>query len=129
MIIDCHGHYTTAPKALEAWRNQQIAGIKDPSQKPRVSDLKISDDEIRETIVNNQLRLMKERGNDLTLFSPACQLHGPPHRRLRSLQHLGRDLQRAVLPRRRSCSPSTSCRWRCCRSRPVSIRGPASPNW
>ena len=50
MIIDCHGHYTTAPKALEAWRNQQIAGIKDPSQKPRVSDLKIGDDEIRETI-------------------------------------------------------------------------------
>lgn len=20
MIIDCHGHYTTAPKALEVWR-------------------------------------------------------------------------------------------------------------
>ena len=31
MIIDCHGHYTTAPKALEAWRNRQIAGIKDPA--------------------------------------------------------------------------------------------------
>ena len=31
MIIDCHGHYTTAPKALEAWRNRQIAGIKDPN--------------------------------------------------------------------------------------------------
>ena len=31
MIIDCHGHYTTAPKALENWRNQQIAGIKDPA--------------------------------------------------------------------------------------------------
>jgi 4-oxalmesaconate hydratase len=30
MIIDCHGHYTTAPKALENWRNQQIAGLKDP---------------------------------------------------------------------------------------------------
>ena len=27
MIIDCHGHYTTAPKALENWRNAQIAGI------------------------------------------------------------------------------------------------------
>ena len=27
MIIDCHGHYTTAPKALENWRNQQIAAI------------------------------------------------------------------------------------------------------
>ena len=36
MIIDCHGHYTTAPKALEAWRNRQIAGIKDPAVAPRV---------------------------------------------------------------------------------------------
>ena len=36
MIIDVHGHYTTAPKALEAWRNQQIAGITDPSARPRV---------------------------------------------------------------------------------------------
>ncbi len=25
MIIDFHGHYTTAPKALEDWRNRQIA--------------------------------------------------------------------------------------------------------
>ena len=23
MIIDCHGHYTTAPKALENWRNRR----------------------------------------------------------------------------------------------------------
>ena len=46
LIIDCHGHYTTAPKALETWRNQQIAGIKDPTLMPKVSDLKISDDEL-----------------------------------------------------------------------------------
>ena len=70
MIIDCHGHYTTAPKALEVWRNQQIAGIKDPILSPKVSDLKISDDELRESIESNQLRLMRERGSDLTLFSP-----------------------------------------------------------
>src|SRR3954469_21125352 len=70
MIIDCHGHYTTAPKALEDWRNQQIAGIRDPSMKPRVSDLKISDDELRESIETNQLRLIRERGLDLTIFSP-----------------------------------------------------------
>ncbi len=70
MIIDCHGHYTTAPKALENWRNQQIAGIKDPSVKPRAADLKISDDELRESIETNQLRLMNERGSDLTIFSP-----------------------------------------------------------
>ncbi len=66
MIIDCHGHYTTAPKALETWRNQQIAGIKDPALMPKVADLKISDDELRESIETNQLRLMKERGSDLT---------------------------------------------------------------
>ncbi len=47
IIIDCHGHYTTAPKALENWRNQQIAGIKDPVLMPKVADLKISDDELR----------------------------------------------------------------------------------
>ena len=70
MIIDCHGHYTTAPKALENWRNQQIAGIKDPAAMPKVADLKISDDELRESIEQNQLRLMKERGSDLTIFSP-----------------------------------------------------------
>ena len=27
MIIDIHGHYTTAPKALEDWRNRQVAAI------------------------------------------------------------------------------------------------------
>ena len=70
MIIDCHGHYTTAPKALEAWRNRQIAGIKDPAAVPKVAELKISDDELRELIESNQLRFMKERGSDLTVFSP-----------------------------------------------------------
>ena len=70
LIIDCHGHYTTAPKALEDWRNQQIAGIKDPAVMPKAADLKISDDELRESIETNQLRLMKERGSDITLFSP-----------------------------------------------------------
>ena len=24
MIIDCHGHYTTAPRQHEGWRAQQI---------------------------------------------------------------------------------------------------------
>jgi 4-oxalmesaconate hydratase len=70
VIIDIHGHYTTAPKSLENWRNQQIAGIKDASVKPKVADLKITDDELRETIEANQLKLMKQRGSDLTIFSP-----------------------------------------------------------
>ena len=68
LIIDCHGHYTTAPKALEAWRNQQIAGIQDATIMPRAADLVISDDELRDSIESNQLKLMKERGSDITLF-------------------------------------------------------------
>src|SRR6516225_3132768 len=59
MIIDCHGHYTTAPKALEEWRNRQIAGIKDPAAAPKVAELKISDDELRQSIESNQLKLMR----------------------------------------------------------------------
>ena len=70
MIIDIHGHYTTAPKALEQWRNRQIQGIQDPAQMPRASELRISDDELRESIESNQLRLMRERGLDVTVFSP-----------------------------------------------------------
>jgi 4-oxalmesaconate hydratase len=70
MIIDVHGHYTTAPKALESWRARQIQGITDPSARPSVSELRISDDEIRETIESNQLAQMQRRGSDLTIFSP-----------------------------------------------------------
>jgi 4-oxalmesaconate hydratase len=70
LIIDCHGHYTTAPKALDTWRNAQIANLNTPKLGPKVADLKISDDELRESIETNQLRLMKERGSDVTLFSP-----------------------------------------------------------
>jgi 4-oxalmesaconate hydratase len=65
MIIDCHGHYTTAPKALEAYRQQQIA---DPSSRPPTPN--ISDDQIRESLEGAQLKLQRERGTDLTIFSP-----------------------------------------------------------
>ena len=70
MIIDVHGHYTTAPAALGTWRDLQIAALKDPSKAPKASELKISDDELRESIETNQLKLMKQRGSDLTIFSP-----------------------------------------------------------
>ena len=70
MIIDIHGHYTTAPKALEAWRKRQVAAIGDPAAMPKASELRIGDDDLRESIETNQLRLMRERGIDLTVFSP-----------------------------------------------------------
>jgi 4-oxalmesaconate hydratase len=63
MIIDCHGHYTTAPGELAAWRQLQVSG-KPPGE------LKISDDQIRESLEGAQLRIQRERGTDLTFFSP-----------------------------------------------------------
>jgi len=63
VIIDCHGHYTTAPAALWEWRRKQVAG-QDPGP------LRIADDEIRESLEKNQLRIQRERGTDLTFFSP-----------------------------------------------------------
>jgi len=75
MIIDCHGHYTTAPAAHQRFRDAQIAGLRDPAAAPKAA-ARISDDEIRETIEANQLRLQKERGADLTIFSPRASAMG-----------------------------------------------------
>jgi 4-oxalmesaconate hydratase len=65
MIIDCHGHYTTAPAGHEGWRRQQLAEGAAISAYPRFSD-----DELRATVEATQLRLQRERGIDVTLFSP-----------------------------------------------------------
>lgn len=70
MIIDCHGHYTTAPKSLEAFRQRQIVGLKDAALSPAKDSLVIGDDEIRDSIEGAQLRIQRERGTDLTIFSP-----------------------------------------------------------
>jgi 4-oxalmesaconate hydratase len=68
MIIDCHGHYTTAPAAHDRWREAQLDAFRagrTPPDYPRLSD-----DEIRESLEANQLRLLRERGADMTIFSP-----------------------------------------------------------
>ncbi len=75
MIIDCHGHYTTAPAAHQKFRDAQIAGLKDPTALAARPGA-ISDDEIRGSIEKNQLRLQRERGADLTLFSPRASAMG-----------------------------------------------------
>ena len=69
LIIDCHGHYTTAPAGLQSFRDQQVARLKNPSA-PAPTLTAVSDDEIRESIELNQLKLQRERGADLTIFSP-----------------------------------------------------------
>lgn len=68
MIIDCHGHYTTAPTPHNEWRESQLAAFASGEITPDYPE--ISDEEIRETIEKNQLRLLKERGADMTIFSP-----------------------------------------------------------
>ena len=69
MIIDCHGHYTTAPQQLKDFRDAQIAHFQDPSR-PAAQMAAISDDEIRDSIESNQLKVIKDRGADMTIFSP-----------------------------------------------------------
>ncbi|MCA2201855.1 amidohydrolase family protein [Streptomyces griseoincarnatus] len=70
MIIDIHGHYTTAPSPLGQWRDAQVAALTDPLRAPDPAGPVIGDDEIRASIETNQLRLMDERGIDVTVFSP-----------------------------------------------------------
>ena len=75
MIIDCHGHYTVLPKAHDEWRELQKAAFAAGEEAPPYPE--ISDDEIRETIKANQLRLLKERGADMTIFSPRASAMAP----------------------------------------------------
>jgi 4-oxalmesaconate hydratase len=69
LIIDCHGHYTTAPAALQKYRDAQIAHFKASGSAAPAMPL-MGDDEIRESIEKNQLKLQRERGADITIFSP-----------------------------------------------------------
>jgi 4-oxalmesaconate hydratase len=69
MIIDIHGHYTTEPAALLTFRDKQLAGIADPSRAPATTDLGITDEQLVAS-VQPQLKFQRERGSDLTIFSP-----------------------------------------------------------
>jgi 4-oxalmesaconate hydratase len=70
MIIDCHAHFTTEPKALHEFRERQIEAVKNLSSPPAPESLQISDDELRAAVEGGQLKLQNERGIDVTIFSP-----------------------------------------------------------
>ncbi|WP_439941801.1 amidohydrolase family protein [Streptomyces sp. BBFR115] len=72
MLIDCHGHFTTAPPALGRWREKQIRAFEDSGTRVSPDELTIGDDEIRAAVEQGQLRLQNERGTDVTLFSPGA---------------------------------------------------------
>lgn len=77
MIIDCHGHYTTAPAALGEYRDRQKADLqKNPAHQAKKGEIRISDDELRESVEGAQLKLQRERGTDVTIFSPRASWMG-----------------------------------------------------
>lgn len=74
MIIDCHGHYTTVPEPHNQWRVDQLAAFRAGQPSPEYPE--ISDEVVRASIVDNQLKLINERGSDLTIFSPRASHMG-----------------------------------------------------
>ena len=77
MIIDCHGHYTTAPEELGQYRDQQKAELaKDPLTPGSKGLVAISDQQIQDSLEGNQLKMQADRGTDLTIFSPRASWMG-----------------------------------------------------
>src|SRR5205809_7292983 len=66
MIIDCHGHYTTVPPEMEAYRQAQLTSLNNLDK----GHVGITDDQIRESLEGAQIKFLKERGSDMTFFSP-----------------------------------------------------------
>jgi len=75
MIIDCHGHFTTAPASHTGFRAAQLARLAGPAL-PAPPATAASDDAVREAIENHQLKVLRERGGDLMLFSPQASAMG-----------------------------------------------------
>jgi len=69
MIIDCHGHYTTAPSRLQDFRDAQLARLDDPTLPPPQL-AQIGQADLRASVEEHQLRLLEERGGDVMIFSP-----------------------------------------------------------
>ena len=77
MIIDCHGHYTTAPAELGQYRDAQKAELeKDPLAPGSKGLIDISDQQICDSLESAQLRMQADRGTDLTIFSPRASWMG-----------------------------------------------------
>ena len=72
MIIDAHGHYTTVPPGMRVFRALQISNMGRPTK----GAVNVSDDEIRSSLENGQIRLLDERGIDVMLFSPMASAMG-----------------------------------------------------
>ena len=136
MIIDCHGHFTTAPKSLHAWRKKQLERSTIPPTQPKKSDLVITDDEIR----GRHRRRPAEaaagaRRRPDHLFADR-RANGAPPRQRADQPGVGGGLQRSDPSRGLHFFPITSSACASFRSRPAYLRptafascGAASRNW
>ena len=126
MIIDCHGHYTTAPKQLQAFRDEQVAELKTPPPARTKRLLQISDDELRAS-VQPQLSFQRDRGTDLTVFSPraSAMAHhiGDDVTSLHWAQHCNDLIYRVC-----ELFPGASSACASCRKRPVCRLPTRSPS-
>jgi 4-oxalmesaconate hydratase len=76
MIVDCHAHYTSEPKAWHDFRAKMVAALEAGSGLPSSDSLKISDDEIRAGLDPAQIAMQRERGIDRTIFSARASAMG-----------------------------------------------------
>ena len=130
MIIDVHGHYTTAPAALGAWRDlpdrRTERSLPDTPSPSRTEDQRRRAARIDRDQPAEEDGRARQRPHRL---QPARELHGASHRRLRDVGDLGRDLQRALLSRRADVPRPLRRRGDAAAVARASIRRPASPSW
>ena len=94
MIIDCHGHYTTAPAQLEQYRKRQIAELEgDPGHIASAWPLDISDDQIRESLENAQLRILQHPDISTLRFKRLLSPIPPLYNDINNISHLRRGFQ------------------------------------
>ena len=71
MYIDCHGHFTSVPQKVRQWRDNQLE-LFERGERLSSEKLDVTDEDLVAAIEDNQFRFQKERGLDVTLFSPTA---------------------------------------------------------
>jgi 4-oxalmesaconate hydratase len=69
LVIDCHGHFTTEPAEFHAFRSALVDSAEGRGPHPDAFG-GIPDEQLRLIVAENQLRLQRERGSNVTLLSP-----------------------------------------------------------
>ena len=106
MIIDCHGHYTTAPRPAQRLARGRSSPRSAPGVRRRRTRRSPTTRSAR-PIETNQLRLLRERGADLTIFSPRASAMAHHEGDERRQHRVVASLQRPDRARRASCSRTT----------------------